>query len=577
MNIFTTFLEDVKGALHILHTHGILKAPFSSVPITVEPPKDRSHGDATTNAALVLAKSAGCAPRVLAQALVDILEKSGRFSDISIAGPGFINVRFKEDIWKEVLHAILTQGPHYGRSTLGVGKRVNVEFVSANPTGPLHIGHCRGAVFGDALCRLLGFAGYEVTREYYVNDAGNQVDILARSVHLRYQEALLGHSIEIGDGLYPGDYLIPLGQELARRHGDRFLNVPQDVWLPPIKAFATERLLEEIKADLATLSIAFDVFFSEKSLHDSGAITRLLEELEARDLVYTGSLPPPKGDTVEDWEDREQVLFRASRFGDDGDRPLVKSDGSYTYFAADVAYAQDKIARGFDRVVYILGADHGGYVPRLKAVYKALTDGRAPVEVDAHLCQLVKLFRDGAPLKMSKRAGTFVGLRDLVEEVGPDVVRFIMLFRKNDAQLDFDFQKVLEQSKDNPVFYVQYAHARLSSVLRKVPTDQAPWESDFSLLTDPHERALIEKMAQYPRTIELCALANEPHRLAFYLHDLAALFHGLWNRGKDNPDVRFLRDDDPDLTRARLALLRACQIVFQSTLTLLGVTPLEEM
>jgi arginyl-tRNA synthetase len=499
-----------------------------------------------------------------------------------VAGPGFVNITLKTSFWPTVVKSVLNLGEAYGRSRTGGGAKVNVEYVSANPTGPLHVGHCRGAVYGDALANLLGQAGYDVTREYYLNDAGAQVDALARSAYLRYCEALGEDIGEIPSGLYPGSYLKPVGEALARIHGTKLLDRPESKWLAPVRDTAISMMTDEITTDLAALNIHHDVFFSERSLHEGG-IAAAVAALRRHGLVYDGRLPPPKGQLPEDWEDREQTLFRATAFGDDIDRPLVKSDGSYTYFAADVAYAHDKIARGFDELVYVLGADHGGYVRRLEAVTRALSDGR--VKLVVRLCQLVKLYRAGEPVRMSKRAGEFVTLREVVDEVGADVVRFIMLYRKNDAPLDFDFAKVTEQSRDNPVFYVQYAHARISSVFRNAAADlegvdlgpSALAGADLALLDDPGELQIIRRIAGYPRLVEAAAEAHEPHRIAFYLYDLASDFHALWNKGKDSPQLRFISKQRMHVTIARLALLRSIQNVLANGLGILGVRPVQEM
>ncbi len=490
---------------------------------------------------------------------------------LPIAGPGFINLKLKPQIWPRLLTSALKAGDLYGASQMGQGVKTNVEYVSANPTGPLHVGHCRGAVFGDALAALLQFAGYDVTREYYINDAGAQVDVLAQSAFLRYREALGEDIGEIPSGLYPGDYLKPVGEALKAEFSDS-LRTRND-WLPVVREVAIDMMMEMIRNDLAALHIKQEVFFSEKSLQMSGAVQGALDSLTARDLVYLGKLPPPKGEVPADWEDREQTLFRASQFGDDTDRPLKKSDGSFTYFASDVAYAKDKIDRGFRQLVYVLGADHGGYVKRLNAVAKAFDNA---VQVDVKLCQLVKLFRNGEPVKMSKRAGEFVTLREVVDEVGSDVVRFMMLYRKNEAPLDFDFAKVTEQSKDNPVFYVQYAHARICSVLRQAPK-LAGDNVDFGLLQDEAELTLIRRVAEFPRLVEAAALAHEPHRISFYLYDLASDFHALWSRGKELPQLRFILEKEDELTSTRLAFLRVIRYCLANGLRVLGVKPVEEM
>jgi arginyl-tRNA synthetase len=483
----------------------------------------------------------------------------------------------KDAFWPRVLKAALAAGEGYGASQIGVGQKVNVEYVSANPTGPLHVGHCRGAIFGDALASLLVLAGYEVIKEYYINDAGAQVDVLAQSAYLRYREALGEKIGEIPPGLYPGDYLKPVGQKLKEEFGDSLLG--KDDYLPIVRARTIDLMMDMIRDDLASLNIKQEIFFSEKSLHASGAVAEAIAKLREKGLVYQGSLPPPKGEVNEDWEDREQTLFRSTQFGDDIDRPLMKSDGSFTYFASDVAYTSDKISRGFSQLIYVLGADHGGYVKRLQALGKAFAG--SDVQVDPKLCQLVKLFRNGEPVRMSKRAGEFVTLRDVVDEVGSDVVRFMMLYRKNEAPLDFDFAKVTEQSKDNPVFYVQYAHARICSVLRNAAeagfvTTEAT-HVDFSLLQDGAEMVLIRKVAEFPRMVEAAALAHEPHRISFYLYELASDFHSLWNKGKELPQLRFILPSENSLTITRLAFLRAIRYSLANGLRILGVTPVEEM
>jgi arginyl-tRNA synthetase len=499
---------------------------------------------------------------------------------VDIAGPGFINLKFKPSVWPKLLSSILELKDRYGHSPFGAGTKVNVEYVSANPTGPLHVGHCRGAIFGDALASLLTVTGHEVTKEYYINDAGAQVDTLARSAHLRYREAL-GEKIDaIPEGLYPGEYLKAVGAQIAAQHGKAFLGQPESVWLVPVRNATMAMMLDMIRADLAALNIAHEVFFSERSLHESGAVAETLADLEKRGHVYLGRLDKPKGEVPEDWEDREQTLFRTTAFGDDVDRPLKKSDGSYTYFASDVAYSRDKIRRGFKQLVYVLGADHGGYVKRLQAIASAIA-GEGQVEVIVRLCQLVKLYRNGEPVRMSKRAGEFVTLRDVVDEVGPDVLRFMMLYRKNEAPLDFDFVKVTEQSKDNPVFYVQYAHARICSVLRNGEAEGF-WPADsgeiaFDQLTDEAEIAVARRLAAFPRLLEAAAAAHEPHRVSFYLYELASDFHALWNKGKEAPHLRFINPAQRQLTKTRLAFLSAIRYSLANGLNILGVRPVEEM
>ncbi|HMK41529.1 MAG TPA: arginine--tRNA ligase [Methyloceanibacter sp.] len=585
MDVFAGFHGHVLAAVQQLKHDGVVPHEASIEGITLEPPKDASHGDLATNAAMVLAKAAGRKPRELAERIVPLLA-SDRFIDkVEIAGPGFINLTLAHAFWPSVLRMVLEQGESYGRSAIGKGEAVNIEYVSANPTGPMHVGHTRGAVFGDALANLLAFAGFAVTREYYVNDAGAQVDILARSAFLRYREAVGEDIGEIPEGLYPGDYLKPVGAELAAHHGKALIAMPERDWLPIVRAAALKAMLVLIAADLEAIGIRHDVFFSERSLiegdHDEIAAT--IADLRARGLVYEGRLPPPKGKVDEEWEDREQLLFRSTAFGDDMDRPLIKSDGSHTYFAADIAYHRDKFRRGFNTMIDVWGADHSGHVRRMQAAVAALTEGEA--KLDIKICQLVRLFRGGEPVKMSKRAGTFVTLREVVDEVGPGPVRFMMLYRKNDAPLDFDFAKVTEQSRDNPVFYVQYAHARACSVLRNVrgafpdldPEEGTLAESDLSLLKDEAETALIRRIAQFPRLVEAAALAHEPHRVGFYLYDLAGDFHGLWNRGKDLPQLRFIYESDRELTRARVALVAATKRVLALGLGILGVHAMHEL
>ena len=566
MNLFAHFEQVVAEALAALTAEGTLPEGLDLSKVTVEPPRDASHGDVATNAAMVLAKPARIAPRALAEKLAAKLENHADIQSTDVAGPGFINLTLKPEFWPKVLLAALDLGDAYGRSVMGRGLKVNVEYVSANPTGPLHVGHCRGAVFGDALASLLGDAGYNVTKEYYINDAGAQVDILARSAYLRYREALGEKIGEIPAGLYPGDYLKPVGKALAHEYGRAFLDADESVWLVPVRATAIRMMMDLIRDDLAALNIRHEVFASERALHESGAVAETVEALREGGHVYQGRLPPPKGEVPEDWEDREQLLFRATAFGDDIDRPLVKSDGSYTYFASDVAYSRDKIRRGFKELIYVLGADHGGYVKRLEAV--AAAHAGDSVEVIVRLCQLVKLFRGGEPVRMSKRAGEFVTLRDVVDEVGADVVRFIMLFRKNEAPLDFDFKKVTEASKDNPVFYVQYAHARICSVFRHAPAEAAmtPDPERFTLSGDPAEMAVVRRVCAWPRIVESAATAHEPHRIAFYLHDLASDFHALWNKGKEAPQLRFIVKDHVETTIARLAFLRAIRYVLANGL-----------
>ena len=582
MNLFHVIAEKVHAALAALAEEGALPAELETKNVSVEPPRDPAHGDVTTNAAMVLAKQAKKPPRELAQLIAGKLEGDSDLAMVEIAGPGFINMRLSPAFRGRVMASILELGEAYGRSTMGAEEKVNVEYVSANPTGPLHVGHTRGAVFGDALANLLEETGYAVTREYYINDAGAQVIVLARSAYMRYREALGEDIGEIPAGLYPGEYLKPVGRALAEKHGDALLSMPEEEWLPIVRDFAIDAMMKMIRDDLEALGIRHEVFFSERTLHESGAIEETIKTLEEKGLVYTGQLPPPKGKPPEDWEPREQLLFKSTAFGDDIDRPLKKSDGSYTYFAADVAYIREKLRRGYQQLVYVLGADHGGYVKRLQAANAALSGGAVPLI--ARLCQLVKLFRGGAPVKMSKRAGDFITMREVVDEVGPDVVRFMMLTRSNDSPLDFDFEKVKEQSKDNPVFYVQYAHARICSVFRNAEAEldefllrPDPEAIRWELLKDPAEHTLMRRAAEYPRMLEQAARAHEPHRVAFYLMDLAAEFHALWNKGKENPQLRFILPDEPNLSAARLGLLRAVRQVLRNGLRILGVRPVEEM
>ncbi len=579
MNLFAEIRVLVVDALDVLVAEGRLPAGLAYDNIAVEPPRDAGHGDMATNAAMVLAKPAGLKPRDIAEALAGKLAEDARIDLAEVAGPGFLNLRLTADVWQGVVKAVLQGGAAFGRSSLGASRKVNVEYVSANPTGPLHVGHTRGAVFGDALASLLDFAGYDVTREYYINDGGAQVDVLARSVYLRYLEAH-GQEVAFEDGTYPGDYLIAVGQALKDKVGDAYVDKGEQFWLADIREFATEAMMDLIRADLAALGVEMDVFYSEKSLYGTGQIEAALDDLESKGLIYQGVLEPPKGKKPEDWEPREQTLFKSTEHGDDVDRPVKKSDGAWTYFAPDIAYHYDKISRGFDELIDIFGADHGGYVKRMKAAVSALSDARVPLDIK--LTQLVRLFKNGEPFKMSKRAGTFITLRDVVDQVGADVTRFVMLTRKNDAPLDFDFDKVLEQSKDNPVFYVQYAHARVASVLRKAaeagatPSDQELAQQDLSDMQHDAEIVLAKKLAEWPRLIEIAARTNEPHRVAFYLYELAGEFHALWNRGNEATHLRFL-DESGAPNLPKIALARATAIVISAGLGILGVTPAQEM
>jgi arginyl-tRNA synthetase len=592
-NIFALVLDKVRAANAALAAEGVMPASVDQSRIVVEPPRDATHGDMATNAAMVLAKDAGKKPRELAEAIAGKLRADPLIEKVEVAGPGFINLTLKPVAWTAELRAVLTAGAEYGRSSLGKAEPVNVEYVSANPTGPMHVGHCRGAVFGDALANLLAVAGYKVTREYYINDAGAQVDVLARSAFLRYREALGDDIGAIPEGLYPGDYLKPVGEALAKEYGRALLQKPEADWLPLVRRRAIDMMMDEIRGDLAALNVRHDVFFSERSLIGSGIgqaddqVARTIEELRQDGHIYEGRLPPPKGAPDDDWEDREQTLFRATDFGDDVDRPLMKSDGSYTYFASDIAYHRNKFERGFRNLIDVWGADHGGYIKRVQSAVRAISEGQA--ELDVKIVQLVKLLRGGEPVKMSKRSGDFVTLREVVDEVGRDAVRFMMLYRKNDAVLDFDFVKVQEQSRDNPVFYVQYAHARGCSVFRNaaetlpdLPTDAGArrellTDAPLDRLDDPGEQSLMRRLALYPRLVEAAAAAHEPHRVAFYLYELASEFHAQWNRGKDTPHLRFIIQNDPLMTMARLALVQGVVTVLASGLGLLGVGAPEEM
>jgi arginyl-tRNA synthetase len=587
-NIFAVVLDKIRAANLALVAKGLLPVGIDQSRVQVEPPREAAHGDMATNAAMVLAKDAGQKPRELAEALAARLRRDDLVAKAEVAGPGFINLTLAPSAWSDALRTVLVAGADYGRSSVGAGTPVNVEYVSANPTGPMHVGHCRGAVFGDALANLLAAAGFAVTREYYVNDAGAQVDVLARSAYLRYREAL-GEDIEIPEGLYPGDYLKPVGAALAAEHGPTLLNLPETRWLPLVREQAIAMMMAAIRADLAALNVRHDVFFSERSLiegeHDLVAAT--IAELRRQGYVYEGRLPPPKGAPVEDWEDREQTLFRATQFGDDVDRPLMKSDGTYTYFASDIAYHKSKFDRGFRSMIDVWGADHGGYVKRMRAAVQAVSAGQA--ELDVKIVQLVKLLRAGQPVKMSKRSGEFVTLAEVVSEVGRDATRFMMLYRKNDAVLDFDLAKVIEQSRDNAVFYVQYGHARAQSVFRnaralipELPSEAAARAEMLATaalerLDDAGELSLMRRLALYPRMLEAAAAAHEPHRIAFYLYDLASEFHAQWNRGNDAPHLRFIIQNDPLMTMTRLALVQGVVTVLASGLSLLGVGAPDEM
>jgi arginyl-tRNA synthetase len=588
-HLFAEILARVHAACGLLAAEGAWPAGIDLSRVVVEPPRDVAHGDMATNAAMVLAKEARAKPRELAEKIAEKLRHDDLIAAVDIAGPGFINLTLKPQAWADALRTVVREGASYGRGAAGVVEKVNVEYVSANPTGPMHVGHCRGAVFGDALASLLDFAGHDVVREYYINDAGAQVDVLARSAFLRYREALGEDIGEIPEGLYPGDYLKPVGEALAAEHGDKLLAVGEAAWLPAVRAKAVAMMMAMIRQDLAALNIKHDVFFSERSLVETGnnRVAETIDYLRSKGDVYEGRLPPPKGAPVEDYEDREQTLFRATAYGDDVDRPLLKSDGSYTYFASDIAYHKDKFDRGFRNLVDVWGADHGGYIKRMQAAVKAVTSGSAALDVK--IVQLVKLLRNGEPVKMSKRSGDFVTLREVVDEVGSDAVRFMMLFRKNDAVLDFDLAKVLEQSKDNPVFYVQYGHARGHSIFKNarelfpdLPEEdraRAAFLGDAAVerLSDAAELSLLRQLAQYPRLIDAAAAAHEPHRIAFYLYDLASEFHALWTRGRDLPYLRFIINNDAEITKARLALVQGVVSVLASGSAVLGVHAPDEM
>ncbi|MBB4120172.1 arginine--tRNA ligase [Martelella radicis] len=585
MNLFTDFEQRLNERLLTIAAIAEKSASLDFSRLVVEPPRDPSHGDIAINAALVLAKPLGKKPRDLAGEIVAALESDADIAELSIAGPGFINIRLSDAFWKRMLVAALREAEDFGRSATGGGRKVNVEYVSANPTGPMHVGHCRGAVVGDTLANILDYAGFDVTKEYYINDAGAQIDVLARSVFLRYREALGEDIGAIPEGLYPGDYLIPVGEGLKAEFGPSLHNLPEEEWMPIVKDRAIDAMLSMIREDLEALNVRHEVFFSERTLHadDASMIRTAINDLTFKGHVYKGTLPPPKGQIPEDWEDREQTLFRSTEVGDDIDRPLIKSDGNYTYFAADVAYFKDKYDRGFHEMVYILGADHGGYVKRLEAVAKAVAGADAKLTV--LLCQLVKLLRNGQEVKMSKRSGNFVTLREVVDEVGRDSVRFMMLYRKSSEPLDFDFAKVTEQSKDNPVFYVQYAHARSMSVMRQAQEafagldisqkslEKAVLEADF----EPEELKLVAKLSEYPRVVESAALMREPHRLAFYLYDLASNFHSHWNKGKEKKELRFINEGDRQSTLAKLGLVSSVAAVLRSGLTLTGTDAPQEM
>ena len=585
MNIFDDFTGRIRKAVKSAVLVDASAVEVDLERITTEPPRDPAHGDVATNAAMVLAKPLKAKPRELAEKIAAALADDPDIQAVEVAGPGFVNLRLSDRFWAEQPRAILKAGARYGQSAVGGGEAVNVEYVSANPTGPMHVGHCRGAVVGDAIANLLAATGHAVTREFYINDAGAQVDQLARSAYLRYREAIGEEIGAIPSGLYPGEYLRPLGAALKEEFGSGLLDLQTPEWLPVVRERTVSAMMEMIRADLGMLGIRHDVFSSERSLNSGSAdrVAEAIAKLSEKGLIYRGTLPPPKGQVAEDWEDREQTLFRSTDFGDDMDRPLLKSDGSYTYFASDIAYHYDKYLRGFRRMIDVLGADHGGYLKRMQAAVTAISGGEATLEIV--FCQLVKLFRGGEPVAMSKRSGDFVTLREVVEEVGRDAVRFMMLFRKTDAPLDFDFVAVQEQSKDNPVFYVQYAHARTASVRRQAHEEMPDIAldgnslagADFSLLGDPGERSLLRAMADWPRTLEAAARSREPHRVAFCLYDLASVFHVHWNKGKELPHLRFICLNDAETSRARLGLVTAVQNVLRCGLQVLGVDAPDEM
>ena len=574
MNIFRFFEEEFKSIIDQMKSAGNLPADLDTSRVVFELPRDASHGDLACNAAMVLAKSVGVKPRDLAEAISAKISEIADVTSVEIAGPGFINIRVEPRLWADEVDDIIAAGTDYGRNGSGAGQPVNVEYVSANPTGPLHAAHARGAVLGDAMAGLLDFCGWNVTREYYINDAGAQVDTLARSAHLRYCEALGRKIGEIPAGLYPGSYLVEVGEKLAAEHGETFLDADEADWLEPVRSFTIDAMMDGVRQDLRALGISMDRFSSERALVDSGSVAAAIERLTNEGHVYRGILEPPKGKEPEDWEPREQLLFRASEFGDDTDRPLQKSDGSWTYFASDVAYHMDKLDRTGGPLINIFGVDHGGYVKRMNAAVEALT-GRKGM-LDIRLCQLVNLMDNGRPVKMSKRAGTFVTVRDVIDSVGADVIRFIMLTRRSEQTLDFDFARVTEQSRDNPVFYVQYAHARACSVLRQAGEDAAG-EAAMDRLDHPAEMEVLRQLASWPKLVISAANAHEPHRIAFFLMDLAASFHALWTAGREAPELRFIREDDAALTAARLRLVKATALVIRSGLGVLAIEAREEM
>lgn len=583
MDIFADFASRILNALKGLHPE-VAEMDAMAARAIVEPPRDASHGDISSNIALVCAKPLGMKPRDLANNLKEVLSEDPDITSIDIAGPGFLNFTLSKNVWQRVLTSVLKAPETFGKSNMGEGKKVNVEFVSTNPTGPMHVGHTRGAVFGDALASLLNFSGYDVTREYYINDAGSQVDVLARSAYLRYREALGEDIGEIPSGFYPGDYLMPVGKALAAQFGDKYVKAPEVEWLIQFKEIVLAAMMDLIRADLKLLGVTHDLFFSESNLHKGNStIASTLESLREDGLVYQGKLEPPKGKTLEDWEDREQTLFKAKQFGDDTDRPLVKSNGDFTYFAADIAYHRDKFLRGFNDMIIVLGADHSGYTKRLQAAVKAVSNDQA--SIDVKICQIVRLMRDGKPFKMSKRSGNLITVQDVVGEVGTDAVRFMLLFRRNEATMDFDFAKVKEQTRENPVFYVQYAHARACSIARTATADMpdldisisALRKADLSLLDTDADNELLQSLAQWPRQILAASRAHEPHRVAFYLHDLAGALHSFWAKGNQDKSLRFVNPQSPELTLSRLAMVWAVQQVLRLGLSLLGVSAPKEL
>lgn len=583
MNLFHQLKNDIEKIIVQLNASGALPGQLDLSKLAVEPPRDASHGDVACNAAMILTKQVGQPPAAIAEKIAADIKKMDFVTEVKVVNPGFINIRLQSGFWQNHVGEILKSGVKYGLGNVGQGKPVNVEYVSANPTGPMHVGHGRGAVVGDSLARLLAAVGYKVTKEYYINDAGSQVDTLARSLHMRYREQFGENIGEIPKGLYPGEYLIDVAKKLAAKDGKKWLDKPESDWLPSLREYAVAEMMNLIRDDLKALGVEHDVFTSEKKLVMDGDVDKALQWLTGKGLVYQGVLEPPKGKKPDDWEPREQTLFRATNFGDEIDRPLKKSDGSYTYFANDIACHYSKFSRGFNDMINIWGADHGGYVKRMQSAVKAISEGKG--DLDVKLVQMIGLYHNGEPVKMSKRAGTFVTLREVVDEVGKDVFRFIIMTRKNDIAFDFDLAKVKEQSKDNPVFYVQYAHARIRSVMRHaaemfgtdIATPESLQKANYALLTDSDELALIKLMATYPRLVESAALSHEPHRVGFYLHDLAAAFHSLWNKGRENVSLRFLLPENRDVSLARLAMLEACRSIIASGLGIFGVTPVEEM